>query len=167
MCPRDGSGVVWGNEGTVGARQRWHGVLVTPLSPSPIVPKAFPTLVGDMDNSGSLNAQILHLLAERIRTKAVFQVGLGFFWGGGGGDNGAGVSPSPIGSYPPNPIQTHQAKFVTWQFDGEYRGDDCTATLTLGNPDLLGGSGKWGVPPSSVSPPTLKSPCGAIEGTGR
>ncbi|XP_062367418.1 mitochondrial import receptor subunit TOM40B isoform X3 [Cinclus cinclus] len=37
-------------------------------------------------------------------------------------------------------FQTHQAKFVTWQFDGEYRGDDCTATLTLGNPDLLGGS---------------------------
>ncbi|XP_042640741.1 mitochondrial import receptor subunit TOM40B-like isoform X3 [Tyto alba] len=70
--------------------------------------EAFPTLVGDMDNSGSLNAQALHLVAERIRTKAVFQ--------------------------------THQAKFVTWQFDGEYRGDDCTATLTLGNPDLLGES---------------------------
>ncbi|KAK4807603.1 hypothetical protein QYF61_015949 [Mycteria americana] len=70
--------------------------------------EAFPTLVGDMDNSGSLNAQVLHLVAERIRTKAVFQ--------------------------------THQAKFVTWQFDGEYRGDDCTATLTLGNPDLLGES---------------------------
>lgn len=34
-------------------------------------------LVGDMDNSGSLNAQVLHLVAERIRTKAVFQVGLG------------------------------------------------------------------------------------------
>ncbi|KAM6229309.1 mitochondrial import receptor subunit TOM40B isoform 1-T1 [Spheniscus humboldti] len=70
--------------------------------------EAFPMLVGDMDNSGSLNAQVLHLVAERIRTKAVFQ--------------------------------THQAKFVTWQFDGEYRGDDCTATLTLGNPDLLGES---------------------------
>ncbi|PKK18400.1 hypothetical protein A306_00000364 [Columba livia] len=69
---------------------------------------AFPTLVGDMDNSGSLNAQVLQLVAERIRTKAVFQ--------------------------------THQAKFVTWQFDGEYRGDDCTATLTLGNPDILGES---------------------------
>ncbi|NWR03268.1 TM40L protein, partial [Paradoxornis webbianus] len=36
--------------------------------------------------------------------------------------------------------QTHQARFVTWQFDAEYRGDDCTATVTLGNPDLLGGS---------------------------
>ncbi|KAM6395179.1 mitochondrial import receptor subunit TOM40B isoform 1-T1 [Rhynochetos jubatus] len=74
------------------------------LSPT----EAFPMLVGDMDNSGSLNAQALHLLAERVRTKAVFQ--------------------------------THQAKFATWQFDGEYRGADCTATLTLGNPDLLGQS---------------------------
>ncbi|NXY26683.1 TM40L protein, partial [Atrichornis clamosus] len=71
-------------------------------------PQVFPTLVGDMDSAGSLNAQALHLLGERLRAKAVFQ--------------------------------THQAKFVTWQFDGEYRGDDCTATLTLGNPDLLGGS---------------------------
>ncbi|XP_030320920.1 mitochondrial import receptor subunit TOM40B isoform X4 [Calypte anna] len=80
------------------------------LSPTEV----FPTLVGDMDNSGSLNAQVLQLVAERIRTKAVFQ--------------------------------THQAKFVTWQFDGEYRGDDCTATLTLGNPDLLGESGERSVP---------------------
>ncbi|XP_025891689.1 mitochondrial import receptor subunit TOM40B-like, partial [Nothoprocta perdicaria] len=39
--------------------------------------EAFPTLVADMDNGGSLNAQALHLVAERIRTKAVFQVGQG------------------------------------------------------------------------------------------
>ncbi|XP_030821058.1 mitochondrial import receptor subunit TOM40B isoform X2 [Camarhynchus parvulus] len=70
--------------------------------------EVFPTLLGDMDSSGSLNAQALHLLGDHLRAKAVFQ--------------------------------THQAKFVTWQFDGEYRGEDCTATLTLGNPDLLGGS---------------------------
>lgn len=38
------------------------------------------------------------------------------------------------------PTQTQQAKFLTWQFDGEYRGDDYTATLTLGNPDLIGES---------------------------
>ncbi|NXJ32257.1 TM40L protein, partial [Ciconia maguari] len=63
---------------------------------------AFPTLVGDMDNSGSLNAQVLHLVAERIRTKAVFQVGLG-----GRGPRGGGAG---------------------------------AATLTLGNPDLLGES---------------------------
>ncbi|NWI51458.1 TM40L protein, partial [Calyptomena viridis] len=71
-------------------------------------PQVFPTLVGDMDSAGSLNAQALQLLGERLRVKAVFQ--------------------------------THQAKFVTWQFDGEYRGDDSTATLTLGNPDVLSGS---------------------------
>ncbi|XP_020653117.2 mitochondrial import receptor subunit TOM40B [Pogona vitticeps] len=71
------------------------------LSPT----EAFPTLIGDINNVGSLNAQALHLLAERIRTKAVFQ--------------------------------TQKSKFVTWQFDTEYRGDDYTATLTLGNPDLV------------------------------
>ncbi|KAM7080433.1 mitochondrial import receptor subunit TOM40B isoform 2-T2 [Ciconia maguari] len=45
-----------------------------------------------------------------------------------------------VGDRQLGPTETHQAKFVTWQFDGEYRGDDCTATLTLGNPDLLGES---------------------------
>ena len=110
-----------------------------------------------MDNSGSLNAQVLHLVAERIRTKAVFQVGQE------GGDPGAGLpgglrhpravagtvaGPTAL----PVPLQTHQAKFVTWQFDGEYRGDDCTATLTLGNPDLLGESGERGVPPAAAGP---------------
>ncbi|XP_050186380.1 mitochondrial import receptor subunit TOM40B isoform X3 [Myiozetetes cayanensis] len=80
------------------------------LSPTEV----FPTLVGDMDSAGSLNAQALQLLGERLRLKAVFQ--------------------------------SHQAKFVTWQFDGEYRGDDCTATLTLGNPDVLGGSEPHGPP---------------------
>ncbi|KAL7978143.1 hypothetical protein Chor_005130 [Crotalus horridus] len=65
----------------------------------------FPTLIGDISNVGSLSAQILHLITERIRTKAIFQ--------------------------------TQQAKFTTWQFDAEYRGGDYTATLTLGNPDLI------------------------------
>ncbi|CAH2327204.1 mitochondrial import receptor subunit TOM40B isoform X1 [Pelobates cultripes] len=65
----------------------------------------FPTIVGDLDSSGSLNAQVLCLLAERIRSKAVFQ--------------------------------TYHSKFLTWQFDGEYRGDDCTVSMTLGNPDIL------------------------------
>lgn len=67
--------------------------------------EAFPMFIGDMDSTGSLNAQCIHLVAERIRTKAVFQ--------------------------------TQQSKFMTWQFDAEYRGDDFTTTLTLGNPDLI------------------------------
>ncbi|XP_030147214.1 mitochondrial import receptor subunit TOM40B isoform X2 [Taeniopygia guttata] len=71
--------------------------------------EVFPTLLGDMDSAGSLNAQVLQLLGERLRTKAVFQA--------------------------------QRSRFVTWQFDAEYRGDDCTAALTLGNPDLLAGSG--------------------------
>ncbi|XP_073423012.1 mitochondrial import receptor subunit TOM40B isoform X2 [Dendrobates tinctorius] len=34
-------------------------------------------------------------------------------------------------------FQTHHSKFLTWQVDLEYRGDDCTGTLTLGNPDII------------------------------
>lgn len=67
--------------------------------------ETFPLLTGDLDNAGSLNAQAACLLAERIRSKAVFQ--------------------------------THHAKFLTWQVDVEYRGGDCTGTLTLGNPDII------------------------------
>lgn len=39
------------------------------------------------------------------------------------------------------PLQTQQHKFVNWQCDAEYRGDDFTAAVTLGNPDILVGSG--------------------------
>ncbi|XP_014118537.1 PREDICTED: mitochondrial import receptor subunit TOM40 homolog, partial [Pseudopodoces humilis] len=74
------------------------------LSPT----EAFPVLVGDMDNSGSLNAQVVHQVSSRIRSKVAFQ--------------------------------TQQSKFVNWQLDGEYRGGDFTAALTLGNPDILMGS---------------------------
>lgn len=31
---------------------------------------------------------------------------------------------------------------MNWQVDGEYRGSDFTAAVTLGNPDVLVGSGK-------------------------
>nr|XP_033770124.1 mitochondrial import receptor subunit TOM40 homolog isoform X2 [Geotrypetes seraphini] len=75
------------------------------LSPT----EAFPVLVGDMDNSGSLNAQIIHQLASKVRSKVAFQ--------------------------------TQQSKFVNWQVDAEYRGDDFTGAITLGNPDILTGSG--------------------------
>ncbi|CAL9690757.1 unnamed protein product [Knipowitschia caucasica] len=69
----------------------------------------FPVMVGDLDNTGSLNAQIIHQLSPKIRSKLAFQ--------------------------------TQQNKFVNWQGDAEYRGDDFTATVTLGNPDVLLGSG--------------------------
>lgn len=35
----------------------------------------FPVMVGDMDNSGSLNAQVIHQITHRIRSKVAFQVG--------------------------------------------------------------------------------------------
>lgn len=112
-----------------------------------------------MDSSGSLNAQVLLLLAERLRAKAVFQVthgsahrsippvssmsvscsrGSGGRCTGHGGGEEGGREASPLAPA----AQTQQSKFLTWQFDGEYRGDDYTATLTLGNPDLIGESGE-------------------------
>ncbi|XP_067874833.1 mitochondrial import receptor subunit TOM40 homolog [Heterodontus francisci] len=39
------------------------------LSPT----EAFPVLVGDMDNMGSLNAQLIHQLTNRVRSKMVLQ----------------------------------------------------------------------------------------------
>ncbi|EGW05329.1 Mitochondrial import receptor subunit TOM40-like [Cricetulus griseus] len=63
-----------------------------------------------MDNSGSLNAQIIHQLSPGLRSKMA--------------------------------IQTQQSKFVNWQVDGECWGCDFTAAVTLGNPDVLVGSGK-------------------------
>lgn len=41
--------------------------------------------------------------------------------------------------------QTQQNKFVNWQGDAEFRGEDFTATVTLGNPDVLVGSGRSSV----------------------
>lgn len=38
-------------------------------------------------------------------------------------------------------FKTQQHKFVNWQCDMEYRGRDFTAAVTLGNPDVLLGSG--------------------------
>ncbi|KAM4630507.1 mitochondrial import receptor subunit TOM40B [Polymixia lowei] len=71
--------------------------------------ESFPVMVGDMDNSGSLNAQVIHQLTNRIRSKLAFQ--------------------------------TQQQKFVNWQVDAEFRGEDFTSAVTLGNPDVLVGSG--------------------------
>ncbi|CAM4625910.1 unnamed protein product [Lepidochelys kempii] len=77
------------------------------LSPT----EAFPVLVGDMDNSGSLNAQIIHQLSTRLRSKVAFQ--------------------------------TQQSKFVNWQVDGEYRGEDFTAAVTLETLTSWWAQGSW------------------------
>ncbi|KAM9723446.1 mitochondrial import receptor subunit TOM40 homolog [Menidia menidia] len=71
--------------------------------------ESFPVIVGDMDNTGSLNAQIIHQLTNAVRSKIA--------------------------------MQTQQHKFVNWQCDLEYRGQDFTSAVTLGNPDVLVGSG--------------------------
>lgn len=36
--------------------------------------QSFPVMVGDMDNTGSLNAQVIHQLADRLRSKVAMQV---------------------------------------------------------------------------------------------
>ncbi|CAB1450156.1 unnamed protein product [Pleuronectes platessa] len=71
--------------------------------------ESFPVMVGDMDNTGSLNAQVIHQLTSAVRSKIA--------------------------------IQTQQQKFVNWQCDLEYRGEHYTSAVTLGNPDVLVGSG--------------------------
>lgn len=38
--------------------------------------------------------------------------------------------------------QTQQQKFVNWQGDAEFRGENFTATVTVGNPDVIVGSGR-------------------------
>ncbi|XP_028326621.1 mitochondrial import receptor subunit TOM40 homolog [Gouania willdenowi] len=71
--------------------------------------ESFPVMVGDMDNTGSLNAQVIHQLSTAVRSKVA--------------------------------IQTQQQKFVNWQCDVEFRGQNFTSAVTFGNPDVVVGSG--------------------------
>ncbi len=75
------------------------------LSPT----EAFPLLLADVDPSGNLNANVVHALTDRVRTKAIAQI--------------------------------QQGKWQSAQFTGDYKGDLFTASLTLGNPDLIHGTG--------------------------
>jgi len=78
------------------------GALTNPSEP-------FPILIGDIDNSGSLMAQMMHSLTSRIKTKCV--------------------------------VQTQQKEIAMVELGLDYKGEDCTAALSLGNIDVIGESG--------------------------
>ncbi|XP_055913334.1 mitochondrial import receptor subunit TOM40 homolog 1 [Eupeodes corollae] len=75
------------------------------LTPS----EAYPVILGDIDPSGNLNANLIHQVHPRVRCK--------------------------FGS------QIQDSKLTAAQLSTDYRGDDFTATLTVGNPNLLNNSG--------------------------
>lgn len=106
------------------------------------VPQSFPVMVGDMDNTGSLNAQVIHQLTTAVRSKIAIQVCRLV-------EDLSDVLfrhvtvISEFLLYSVSVFQTQQHKFVNWQCDMEYRGKDFTTAVTLGNPDMLVGSGMF------------------------
>ncbi|GFW39129.1 mitochondrial import receptor subunit TOM40 homolog 1 [Trichonephila clavipes] len=70
--------------------------------------EAYPILLGDIDPSGNMNANIIHQY-NNIKAKFAAQV--------------------------------QDSKFVATQITTDYKGSDYTASLTLGNTDILNGSG--------------------------
>lgn len=71
--------------------------------------EAFPVLLGDIDPSGNLNANIIHQFGPQIRTKFATQI--------------------------------NNNKFTAAQLTTDYRGADFTASVTLGNIDIIRESG--------------------------
>jgi len=71
--------------------------------------ESYPVLIGDIDMSGNLQANIIHAPTEKLRCKMTTMI--------------------------------QQSKWQAAQFTGDYKGSDYTASLTLGNPDLISGSG--------------------------
>uniref|UniRef100_A0A663ELK2 Translocase of outer mitochondrial membrane 40 like n=1 Tax=Aquila chrysaetos chrysaetos TaxID=223781 RepID=A0A663ELK2_AQUCH len=142
----------WGLPGGRGGPTLWlkpgdGGVPVPPADPPRSVPRPFPRWLGTWTTAAASTPKCCTSWLSASAPKPSSR------WGQAGDDPRVGggmpghlrhpqlvagtvAGPATV----PVPLQTHQAKFVTWQFDGEYRGDDCTATLTLGNPDLLGES---------------------------
>jgi mitochondrial import receptor subunit TOM40 len=70
--------------------------------------EAFPIMIGDMDPSGNLNANIIHQFSKNLRCKFVSQI--------------------------------QNSKWLATQITSDYRGQDFTAALTVGNPDIVNGS---------------------------
>lgn len=75
------------------------------LSPT----EAFPVILGDIDPSGNLNANIIHQLTPAIRCKFASQI--------------------------------QDSRVAAAQLTTDYRGADYTASLTVGNPNLINESG--------------------------
>jgi len=71
--------------------------------------ESYPILIGDIDMSGNLQANIIHAPTEKLRCKMTAMI--------------------------------QQSKWQAAQFTGDYKGSDYTASLTLGNPDLINGTG--------------------------
>ncbi|KZC05079.1 Mitochondrial import receptor subunit TOM40 like protein 1, partial [Dufourea novaeangliae] len=75
-----------------------------------LIPReAYPVLMGDIDPSGNLNANVMHQFGQRLRGTLATQV--------------------------------QKSKFTAVQLTTDYRGDSYTVSLTLGNPDIINGSG--------------------------
>uniref|UniRef100_T1D4E1 Putative translocase of outer mitochondrial membrane 40 n=1 Tax=Psorophora albipes TaxID=869069 RepID=T1D4E1_9DIPT len=75
------------------------------MSPS----EAFPVILGDIDPSGNLNANIIHQVAPNVRCKFASQI--------------------------------QASKVTAAQLTTDYKGQDFTASLTVGNPNILNNSG--------------------------
>lgn len=71
--------------------------------------EAFPVMLGDIDPSGNLNANIIHQFSPRVRCKFASQIQ----------DN----------------------KLTAAQLTTDYRANDYTVSLTIGNPNILNNSG--------------------------
>ncbi|XP_034485763.1 mitochondrial import receptor subunit TOM40 homolog 1 [Drosophila innubila] len=71
--------------------------------------EAFPVLLGDIDPSGNLNANVIHQFSSRLRCKFASQI--------------------------------QESKVMATQLSTDYRGNDFTASLTLGNPSIFTNSG--------------------------
>jgi len=71
--------------------------------------EAYPILIGDIDASGNLQANIIHAPADNVRCKMMAAI--------------------------------QDSKWQSLQLTTDYKGTDFTASMTLGNPDLLSGTG--------------------------
>jgi len=71
--------------------------------------EAYPILIGDIDASGNLQANIIHAPSDNIRCKMMAVI--------------------------------QESKWQQLQLTSDYKGSDFTASMTLGNPDFLSGTG--------------------------